>query len=701
MARLIELDQASLFHFMVRRLGNSEDAADATQEAVRRVLVSLATLRNPAAYRGWLYRIALNVVQDMARSRQTERSLVLKMTHSGSPSRGEQMPDTKTEDLRDRVRAAVNGLEGDLRATVVLRYEQGLSYEEIAGAMQTPAGTVAKRLHTAHQRLQQVLAGAGASVALGSLTEALEATKISPIPRGIADTLNCIVLESPLPRTALRVPLVTTGSSVLVALVLVGIGGVLVYWKGRGSPPLTSAAQSLTPKMNQAMSGQSGFPGLRETEARQGSLPPASFPGRRELASLTGFIRDQDTHLPIAGAQVWIADPHLSPPSRISAVTGQDGSYSIEGPPSTYFIDVLAPGYVRYNFERIIHIHRLQIAKDKAASDQVGSLLEVRLEEGRPATRSIDLVQCAEIRGLVVDPRGNPLPGADILLENQDFNFTSASQQNQLSISYEPDGDTNQYVADFRGAFRISHLHPGGTCSLKVTHKGFATLRGTIALIRPQVETQLVLQDGMQLGGKVFNDRGEAIRNACLLVGISGSNQMLRSPDRSTAEGTYLLTDQLPETFFIAAYAPGYGPAIARIEGSDPRQIPLVLPEAAHRVFGLIVDDSGQPLGGVSASVHHYDVSDGKERARIVFVDEQGNGSTGQETGRPSGFLPQSCRPPQSRSQADGYFELERIALTSNLSAGLHFEKTGYELLEQSVSDSGFLEIRMTRKAQK
>jgi hypothetical protein len=623
------------------------------------------------------------------------------MTHSRSPSRGEQLTDAAAEDLRERVRAAVSGLEDEHRTTVVLRYEQGLSYEEIAGAMQIPAGTVAKRLHTAHQRLRQMLAGAGASVALGSLTEALEATKISPIPRGIADTLKRITLESPLPRTTLRVPLVASGSSVLVALLLVGLGGVLVSRQGRGSPPLTSASESPAAKTAQEIPGRSRSQGLREMGTRQGSLPPASFPLPRALARLTGFIRDKDTHLPIGSAQVWIADPHLSPPPRISAVTAPDGSYSLEAPPGTYFIDVLAPGYVRYNFERIIHLHQLELAKDKAASDQVGSLLEVRLQEGQPVTQSIDLVPCGEIRGLVVDPGGNPLPGADIFLEIQDFKFTTGSQQHHLSISYEPDGDTNQYVADFRGAFRISHLHPGGTCSLKVTHKGFAVLRETIALIQPSTETRLVLQAGLQLGGTVFNDRGEAIRNACLLVGTSGSDQMLRSSDRSTVAGAYLLTDQLPETRFIAAYAPGYGPAIARIEGSDPRQIPLVLPEAVHRVFGLIVDDSGQPLGGVSASVHHYDVSDGNERARIVFVDEKGAGSTEQETGRPSGFLPQSCQPPQSRSQADGCFELERIALTSNLTAGLHFEKTGYELLEQSVSASGFLEIRMTRKAQK
>ncbi|HVR87786.1 MAG TPA: sigma-70 family RNA polymerase sigma factor, partial [Planctomycetota bacterium] len=549
MARLIELDQASLFRFMMRRLGNSEDAADATQEAVRRVLASLATLRNPAAYRGWLYRIAINVAQDLVRTRQSERHLALVMKHSSSPSKATDMAGREDEELREKVRAAVSDLEDELRTTVVLRYEQGLSYEEIAGAMQTPAGTVAKRLHTAHQRLQQVLAGAGASGVLGSISQALAAPAMDSIPTGLAEALKRVALDSPLPPSALPFSLGTKGVAVLIALGFLGLGSGLVYWRNRVPPTLeTLSSRRPGPKIGDGRFSASGGQTPARSFAPGESVPASASTASEALAVLKGFVRDQETRLPLPGAQVWLTSPHQSPSPRYSAVAGSDGSFSLEAPAGLYSMDALAPGYVRYSFEKIIEIHRFGLAKEKAQADQAGSLMEVQLETGLPRTRLIDLLPGGEIRGQVLDSRGNPVSGATVDLEMQDFKWVSGSQENQLSISYEPDGEVNTYVTDFRGAFRIAHLYPEGAGALRVTHLGFAPLRRTLVLSRTALETRLVLQDGKTLGGKVLNARGEAVENACLLLGVSGSNRLTASPTGSSPSGNYLLADLLPET---------------------------------------------------------------------------------------------------------------------------------------------------------
>jgi RNA polymerase sigma-70 factor (ECF subfamily) len=701
MARLVELDQAPLHHFMSRRLGNAEDAADATQEAFRRVLTSISRLRDPATYRGWLYRIALHVARDTVRSHQSERNLVRKVAHTMARSRSEDKPDPDPLDLREQVRGAVNHLEEDLRTTIVLRYEEGLSYDEIAEAMQAPAGTVAKRLHTAHERLQHLLAGAGAALALGSFTEALGEASTRPLPQTLADALKRVALESPLPQPVF--PL-ASGAKILAAIFLIALGGGLVIWKARGPHPEASSGSARLPgaREDEAMPQKPGRLLPSKEKAPAGPIPASSFASSGELASFRGIVRDRETELPIPGAKVWLDHPRQSPPPRFWAVTGPDGGFLVEAPAGTYFIDVLAPGYVRFNMERIVHIHGLDVVLEKAQADQAGASLEVRLEPGRTQTRSIGLLPCGELRGLVVDSRGNPVPEAEVSLETQEFRFSSRPKEYHLVMTYEPDGQTLQYLTDFRGAFRIGHLHPGGgLCNVRVTHKGFAALRQTISLSSPPGETRLVLQDGMKLGGKVLNQQGEAVGNACLLMGVSGSDQLMSFPVRSTPEGTYLLTDLAPEGRFVAAYAPGYGPALALIEGNDPDQVHLVLPRADQRVSGIVLDESGQALEGVSAWVHHYDLHAGNAQARIGFVDEHGSGSTSNEPGRPSGFLPQFCRPPQSTSQADGRFDLGQIALTSGLCAGLQFEKTGYELVERTASESGFLEIRMRRKGEK
>ena len=59
--------------------------------------------------------------------------------------------------MRDRVRSAVETLSADMRMAVVLRYTEGLSYEEIAEAMGCSAGTVASRLNRAHKALERKL----------------------------------------------------------------------------------------------------------------------------------------------------------------------------------------------------------------------------------------------------------------------------------------------------------------------------------------------------------------------------------------------------------------------------------------------------------------------------------------------------------------------------------------------------------------
>ena len=62
-------------------------------------------------------------------------------------------------ELEDRVRSAVNRLSPDLRIAVLLRYNDGLSYDEIADAVGVASSVVKSRLYTARQRLSHMLLG--------------------------------------------------------------------------------------------------------------------------------------------------------------------------------------------------------------------------------------------------------------------------------------------------------------------------------------------------------------------------------------------------------------------------------------------------------------------------------------------------------------------------------------------------------------
>ena len=71
---------------------------------------------------------------------------------------GDALADLLAAELRGRVRSAVGRLSPDLRMVVVLRYSQGLSYEEIAAVLGCSPGTVASRLNRAHKKLERRLA---------------------------------------------------------------------------------------------------------------------------------------------------------------------------------------------------------------------------------------------------------------------------------------------------------------------------------------------------------------------------------------------------------------------------------------------------------------------------------------------------------------------------------------------------------------
>ena len=162
---LIAATRDDVFHFLGRHDGDAADAEDATQETFRQMSGSRPSLREPAAFPGWIHRIALRAAHETIRGRGARRKLAEDLSRNAPATEEAAMSDAERRETRGIVRSAVDALDADLRATVILRYEQGLSYAEIADAMECPEGTVGKRLHTAHERLQKSLAGAGVATA--------------------------------------------------------------------------------------------------------------------------------------------------------------------------------------------------------------------------------------------------------------------------------------------------------------------------------------------------------------------------------------------------------------------------------------------------------------------------------------------------------------------------------------------------------
>jgi RNA polymerase sigma-70 factor (ECF subfamily) len=148
------------------------DASDLAQEALVKVFRSIGSYRFQSAFSTWLYAIIRNVFLDHARSRAgKERALELpfdiKHVDQTRPSDQDDMSradvQIERQQERRRVWSALNQVQSEFRATLVLFDIEGLTYEEVAAIESVPLGTVKSRLSRGREQLRRLLGSSGAS----------------------------------------------------------------------------------------------------------------------------------------------------------------------------------------------------------------------------------------------------------------------------------------------------------------------------------------------------------------------------------------------------------------------------------------------------------------------------------------------------------------------------------------------------------
>jgi len=165
--RLYDQYKDRVYNVCFRITGNATDALDASQETFGIMFRKISEFRFESKFSSWVYRIGVNASIDHKR-RSASRWLPSLELH-GEDSRGSaraELRDERTEaplsaatrhELEAEVQAAINRLSPKMRAIVVLRYVENLSYEEIAEALQISLGTVKSRLSRAHEALDREL----------------------------------------------------------------------------------------------------------------------------------------------------------------------------------------------------------------------------------------------------------------------------------------------------------------------------------------------------------------------------------------------------------------------------------------------------------------------------------------------------------------------------------------------------------------
>lgn len=147
--------------------GDEVAASDVAQQIFLKLMTNIGQFRGESAFATWLYRMVVNACIDERRRRKR----FLPFGEVGSVSRiADRKPQEKQYarvELAGCVKTAISELKPKLRMPILLKYMEGLSYEEIAAVLGCSKGTVASRLNRGHKELARRLVHLRDQIATG------------------------------------------------------------------------------------------------------------------------------------------------------------------------------------------------------------------------------------------------------------------------------------------------------------------------------------------------------------------------------------------------------------------------------------------------------------------------------------------------------------------------------------------------------
>ncbi|HMF58532.1 MAG TPA: sigma-70 family RNA polymerase sigma factor [Pyrinomonadaceae bacterium] len=156
---LFETYQDRVFSIALYSLGGDETLAkDVAQQVFLKLMTGIKQFRREAEFTTWLYRLVVNACMDEHRKRRRFLPFAdfQNLDERAVSKRDEEEVYARTE-ISGAVHGAIMRLKPKLRMPILLKYIQGLSYEEIADVLSCSTGTVASRLNRGHKVLARKL----------------------------------------------------------------------------------------------------------------------------------------------------------------------------------------------------------------------------------------------------------------------------------------------------------------------------------------------------------------------------------------------------------------------------------------------------------------------------------------------------------------------------------------------------------------
>jgi RNA polymerase sigma factor (sigma-70 family) len=644
---------ALVYRLAARILGNPHDAEDVTQSVFLHVMRSLDAYRSARSPTAWIARAAVNEavswLRAESRRRQREKAVEAKRRAARSGD----------DSMHEALSSAVRSLPDDLRIPVILHYQEGFKYREIAEVCKCPAGTVARRIARAKERLRSNLVRGGSVALCGALEESLRAQPAAQPPAGLVERLVASAT-----REASRLALLRQDPSLIqnvsprggallgklaaalgCASILLGIGwyaidrAVSAGWTPHATAVTAAASDSgRATGLADRFQSRRGFAAYQcrkarrlaalagagegakpATEAGDGAQDEAAFP---KGPHVRGRVTDEAGE-PIAGARVAFVDSLAGEPIGEGATTAEDGTYDLvwknAGAASEAGTKDVALVYT--NFVRTWNPDgSAELAEYLEAAQQVdltNSIIQGELDGLRVVQQpqvvehlvELNSWQSAMLEGATLT-RVQVAEASGGVVNWTSWKTQAASNTHQCqSCHSDPAADEAGAAAD------DSHDAPqcparGATCRVRAAVEGFeAEVSDTIELqSSSEVELDFVLRPARNLGGVIVDDRGRPIEGAAVeVVAYSGGSRVpteslatKSAPDgtfnfSSLPEGIFVLRAGINDDSMLAAHAS------ARV---GEKTIRLQL-RPSGRIRGIVVDaESGTPLSGYRVEAH-------------------------------------------------------------------------------------------------
>jgi len=292
---LLRAHQDGVYTVCLHVLRHPHDAEDAAQEALLKIASGARDLRDPRAFKSWLYRLAYRTAVDHVRRRATRRR-----SEEGSAA---MTAPALSEEQRDAIHEAMAALPDDERLMLVEHYFEKVTVEELGKREGISDVAMGKRMEKARGKLKRGLAGAGILLAATQVSHALESVTPASAPSGLIG----YAIASKAALVAAGGIAMGTKSAIPVAMILaivlslgIGMGGGYLVAARRPADPtriqeLEARVAKLTRQLTSAQAASPGDTGKPPpTSPGSGSTEPPKAEGKKLAATLERYKNLKD-----------------------------------------------------------------------------------------------------------------------------------------------------------------------------------------------------------------------------------------------------------------------------------------------------------------------------------------------------------------------------------------------------------------------